>query len=147
MWFAELDADLAPQRAAEELAADLEELLLEIHAQLQEPTLTRYYYQLYPDQSGEAPAEPEGVSAGARARAETLVTAAQLQLMERAFVRLRLDDPRSREHERHAGWMNLFRQWSASSVFKRGYVRHRGIHGGRFRNFCGEVLGLPEVVE
>lgn len=43
-----------------------------------------------------------------------------------------------------SGWMNLFERWAKSEIFQRGYETHREIHGRRFRNFCTDVLELPE---
>lgn len=63
-----------------------------------------------------------------------------VQLMENAFLDLRLDD--FWDHPDNRGWAMLFMAWARSPVFRTVWRRTRRTFGIRFEYFCEERLGL-----
>lgn len=63
-----------------------------------------------------------------------------IQLMEDVFLDLRLDD--FYDHPDNSGWINLFRHWSWSNMFKVVWSISAANYGRRFRIFCKHHLGL-----
>jgi hypothetical protein len=66
----------------------------------------------------------------------------QLQLMERALLALRLDDPRNRGRRSNRGWMNLFRRWGQAETFQRMWAANIANYSSALQDFCHEDLGL-----
>jgi Patatin-like phospholipase len=64
-----------------------------------------------------------------------------IQLMEDAFLDLRLDD--FWEHPDNRGWAMLFTEWARSPLFRAIWVQTRRTFGIRFEYFCEQRLGLP----
>jgi len=64
-----------------------------------------------------------------------------IQLMEDAFLDLRLDD--FWEHPDNRGWAMLFTEWARSPLFREVWVGTRRTFGIRFEYFCEQRLGLP----
>jgi hypothetical protein len=63
-----------------------------------------------------------------------------LQLMENVYVDLNLQQ--EHEHPDNRGWMNLFRHWSWSGMFKVTYAVCCSMYGARFQTFCERNLNL-----
>ncbi len=63
-----------------------------------------------------------------------------LQLMEDVYMDLNLD--REYDNPDHAGWMNLFRHWAWSGMFRVTWTISGPTYGIRFANFCRERLEL-----
>jgi hypothetical protein len=63
-----------------------------------------------------------------------------LQLMENAY--LDLDFESEWQHPDNSGWLNLFRHWTWSSMFRVTWTIIAATYGGRFRAFCRQRLGL-----
>ncbi|HYH40665.1 MAG TPA: patatin-like phospholipase family protein [Burkholderiales bacterium] len=63
-----------------------------------------------------------------------------LTLMENVYVDLNLQQ--EHEHPDNRGWMNLFRQWSWSGMFKVTYAVCCSMYGARFQTFCERELKL-----
>ena len=63
-----------------------------------------------------------------------------IQLMEDAYLDLNLEA--DYDHPDNRGWMNLFRHWSWSGMFKATWAISVGIYGARFQNFCARRLDL-----
>jgi len=63
-----------------------------------------------------------------------------LQLMENVYVDLNLQQ--EHDHPDNRGWMNLFRQWSWSGMFKVTYAVCCSMYGARFQTFCERELKL-----
>jgi predicted acylesterase/phospholipase RssA len=63
-----------------------------------------------------------------------------IQLMEDAYIDLNLEE--DFDHPDNRGWMNLFRHWSWSGMFKATWAISAGIYGARFQSFCGRRLDL-----
>jgi hypothetical protein len=62
------------------------------------------------------------------------------QLMEDVYLDLNLED--EYDHPDNAGWINLFKHWSWSSMFRVNWAISASCYGSRFRNFCRYRLGL-----
>ncbi len=71
----------------------------------------------------------------------------QLQLMERALLALRLDDPRNRGRRSNRGWMNLFRRWGQVETFQRMWAANIANYSSALQDFCHEDLGLSLKAE
>ncbi len=69
-----------------------------------------------------------------------------IQLMENAYIDLNLE--REYDHPDNRGWMNIFRNWSWSGMFRAGWAVSAGTFGARFQSFCQRHLDLDvgEVV-
>jgi hypothetical protein len=63
-----------------------------------------------------------------------------LQLMENVYVDLNLQQEHA--HPDNRGWMNLFRHWSWSGMFKVTYAVSCSMYGARFQTFCERMLKL-----
>ena len=66
-----------------------------------------------------------------------------IQLMEEVYLDLDLEH--EAEHPDNAGWINLFKHWSWSSMFRVSWVVGASCYGARFRNFCRDRLGLDHA--
>lgn len=66
-----------------------------------------------------------------------------LQLMEAVYHDLDLEN--SREHPDNRGWMNMFRHWSWSPMFRIAWGASSPTYGTRFVTFCETRLGLPSL--
>ncbi|HET6488769.1 MAG TPA: patatin-like phospholipase family protein [Syntrophales bacterium] len=65
-----------------------------------------------------------------------------LQLMENVYIDLNLQD--EYDHPENRGWMNLFRHWSWSGMFRVTYASIFSTYGARFQQFCRNRLDLTE---
>jgi hypothetical protein len=63
-----------------------------------------------------------------------------LQLMEDVYLDLSLDE--ESEHPDNSGWMNLFRHWTWSAMFRATWLISASCYGTRFRSFCENRLEL-----
>ncbi len=63
-----------------------------------------------------------------------------LELMENVYIDLNLEE--ECEHPDNRGWMNLFRHWSWSGMFKVTYAICCSMLGARFQRFCERRLDL-----
>ncbi len=63
-----------------------------------------------------------------------------LQVMEDAYVDLNLDQ--DWDHPDNRGWMNLFKHWSWSGMFRLAWAVGRSTYGARFQSFCEYHLEL-----
>jgi hypothetical protein len=65
-----------------------------------------------------------------------------LQLMENVYLDLNLQN--EYDHPDNRGWMNLFRHWSWSGMFRVTYAVTFSTYGARFQQFCNRHLDLAE---
>jgi len=63
-----------------------------------------------------------------------------IQLMENVYLDLNLEHESS--HPDNRGWMNLFRHWAWSSMFRVTYAICASTYGARFQIFCENNLNL-----
>ncbi|MBX2870312.1 MAG: patatin-like phospholipase family protein [Acidiferrobacterales bacterium] len=63
-----------------------------------------------------------------------------MQLMENVFIDL--DLAHTHKHPDNRGWINLFKHWSWSGIFRLTYTLTISTFGARFQTFCSEVLDL-----
>jgi hypothetical protein len=63
-----------------------------------------------------------------------------IQMMEDVYTRLDLET--NFEHPDCQGWMNLFRHWSSSDIFRLAFAVLSCTFGGRFQSFCYKRLDL-----
>jgi hypothetical protein len=63
-----------------------------------------------------------------------------IQLMENVYLDLDLES--EWRHPDNSGWMNLFRHWTWSSMFRVTWAITAAMYGGRFRNFCRQRLDM-----
>jgi hypothetical protein len=76
-----------------------------------------------------------------------------LELMENVYIDLDLEE--ECDHPDNRGWMNLFRHWSWSGMFKVTYSICCAMLGARFQRFCerqldlwpGDVVAVSETVD
>ncbi len=63
-----------------------------------------------------------------------------IQLMENVYTDLHLEEEHA--HPDNRGWMNLFRHWSWSGMFRVTWAVCVATYGARFQQFCRRTLGL-----
>ena len=63
-----------------------------------------------------------------------------IQLMENVYIDLDLES--EHRHPDNRGWMNLFRHWAWSSMFRVTYAICASTFGARFQKFCEKNLNL-----
>jgi hypothetical protein len=63
-----------------------------------------------------------------------------IQLMEGVYVDLNLDQ--ENDHPDNRGWMNFFRHWSWSGMFRVTWAISAATYGARFQTFCQRHLDL-----
>ena len=63
-----------------------------------------------------------------------------IQLMENVYLDLKLEQ--EYDHPDTRGWMNLFKHWSWSGMFRVTWAISAGTYGLRFQSFCQRRLGL-----
>jgi hypothetical protein len=63
-----------------------------------------------------------------------------IQLMENVYLDLNLE--RDYDHPDNRGWMNLFKHWSWSGMFRITWAISASTYGTRFQAFCQQRLGL-----
>ncbi len=63
-----------------------------------------------------------------------------IQLMENVYLDLNLDHDYA--HPDHRGWMNLFKHWSWSGLFRATWAISAATYGHRFQAFCRRRLDL-----
>lgn len=63
-----------------------------------------------------------------------------IQLMEDVYHDLHLE--REYAHPDNRGWINLFKHWSWSRMFRVAWTVSAANSGARFQNFCERILGL-----
>jgi hypothetical protein len=64
-----------------------------------------------------------------------------IQLMENIYLDLGLEEDFG--HPDNRGWMNLFRHWSWSGMFRVTWAISASVYGARFQSFCRRRLDLP----
>lgn len=62
-----------------------------------------------------------------------------LRLMEDVYVDLNFHSRREQEHPENAGWMELFRSWSVTPLFRSTWKIAGNTYGARFRSFFEEL--------
>jgi len=94
---------------------------------------------LWRELTANGPSMPRGVPTD-----EELAACLSLfQLMENAFLALRLDDFWT--HPDNRGWTVLFSMWAKSPCFQEAWRSSRNVFGSRFVHFCHQRLGLKEL--
>ena len=68
-----------------------------------------------------------------------------LELMESVYLDLNLEEEHG--HPDNRGWMNLFRNWSWSTMFRVTYAICSATYGARFQTFCERRLDLSQSKE
>ncbi len=63
-----------------------------------------------------------------------------IQLMEDAHLDLHLEE--DFDHPDNRGWINLFKHWSWSGMFRVTWAMCAGTYGARFQTFCKDYLDL-----
>ena len=63
-----------------------------------------------------------------------------IQLMESVYFDLRLE--KEHAHPDNRGWMNLFKHWAWSGMFRATWAICASTYGARFQTFCRSNLGL-----
>jgi hypothetical protein len=96
---------------------------------------------LYPELGDPLKPDDPGASVpGDRAGAELNVISQMLQVMENAWLGLRLGQ--YYEHPLNRGWMTVFRRWTNSDAFSKYWPALRGQYGQEFVRFCENELKL-----
>jgi hypothetical protein len=63
-----------------------------------------------------------------------------IQLMENVYLDLNMEQEYA--HPDNRGWMNLFKRWSWSGMFRLTWAISASTYGARFQSFCERHLGL-----
>lgn len=140
-WFENLESDLRPRFHMEDTFIELQEQLSDLEREFFDPDVAEYTYQIYPEllaaQIGSPPAPTSEED-----RKIFHLGNLQMQLMENVYIALQLDKPRNREHHLNRGWMNLFRRWAQSPLFRQAWAVSIDTYSVGFQLFCEEALGL-----
>ena len=120
---------------------DLQETLLE------DGNLRHLSFNLYPElQPGGGSVDKTQIE---MRRAELHTVSIMLQVMENAWLGVRLDEFHA--HPLNRGWMNVFRRWTNSSILRNYWPMLRGEYSQDFVSFCETELNLdapePSVVQ
>ena len=113
--------------------------------------LWRLTLGIYPelDPAGEASARAEAEERGkagetdARIRAEVHVIAQMLQVMENAWLSLKLDV--NYAHPLNRGWMDIFHRWTSARPVREYWSLLRAEFGRGFVSFCEQQMRMGEV--
>jgi hypothetical protein len=110
-----------------------------------DPNLAAFSRSLYPELLHEAAPDEQGAAASEeerarRRRAELHLVCQMLQVMEDAWLSLRLEGYFA--YPMNRGWMNTFRRWAGSATFRRYWPGLRGEFGKDFVRFCEKELRL-----
>jgi hypothetical protein len=73
-------------------------------------------------------------------RAGFYMTYRMIKLMESVYIDLNLEE--EHDHPDNRGWMNLFRNWSWSGMFRVSWTVNAGTLGAGFQSFCNRHLNL-----
>jgi hypothetical protein len=73
-------------------------------------------------------------------RAGFYMTCQMIKLMENVYIDLNLE--KDHDHPDNRGWMNLFRNWSWSGMFRVSWAVSAGTLGAGFQSFCKRHLNL-----
>jgi hypothetical protein len=65
-----------------------------------------------------------------------------LQVMENVYLDLDLEN--TADHPVNAGWIEIFRMWARSDVFKDAWQRSAWTYGRNFQSFCNHLFGLTD---
>ena len=113
--------------------------------------LWRLTLSIYPelDPSGQVAARAEAAersevgAADARVRAEVHVIAQMLQVMENAWLSLKLDVHYA--HPLNRGWMDVFHRWTSAPTVREHWPLLRAEMGRDFVSFCEKQMRMGEV--
>src|SRR5262249_53933054 len=76
--------------------------------------------------------------------AELHVVSRMLQVMEDVWVGLQLDD--YADYPLYAGWLEVFRRWTGSRIFRRHWQTLKAEYSEGFVRFCNRLLEDKTVV-
>lgn len=122
-----------------------------------DPELSALDAELYPAWEGlrsNAGSAPKYQGATAPAAQKTLLEGSALRkcfyfcqelahLMESVYHDLNLEQLWN--HIDNRGWMNAFRQWGSSPLFRKAWVMGSPNYGSRYVAFCQQWLGFPQL--
>ncbi len=87
---------------------------------------------------------PNAAARGAQSTKELRVgfylCSSMVQLMENVYLDLDLEHEWA--HPDNRGWMNLFRHWASSQIFRQTWAVSAATYGARFQTFCQRQLSL-----
>ena len=146
-WIHDLESNLAPRMAAENLFLDLQADLARIEDQLQHEALAGYFYELNPQlaERGVGPPPPPASDDERRETERRLVqvVGSQLRLMENVYVSLDLERARNWENGGNRTWRRLLERWAAAPSFRDTFPTAIGQHRKDFADFCRRRLIGP----
>lgn len=105
--------------------------------------------EIYPEWESLTPDRPEPANKGpqwwlpgheAELRSAFYLCNSVIQLMESIYLELNLEQ--DHDHPDNRGWMNLFRHWSWSAMFRATWAISACNYGARFQGFCERRLGI-----
>jgi len=105
-----------------------------------EPALAVLSKDLYPELPPPTDKDLANVSESSRQRAELHAVAQMIQLMESAWINLRLKGHSDLPMDH--GWMNVFRRWTGTKAFHRLWPTMRSEFSPEFVEFCERQLHL-----
>ena len=107
----------------------------------EDKSLAGLIHDVYPELPPAAPNPAPNPAPGGDEHVELLALYQQLDVMERAWLGIRLGT--HYDHPINRGWMNAFRRWSSSATFHKVWPVIRGEFGKGFVRFCERALNLP----
>jgi hypothetical protein len=112
-----------------------------------DPDLAFLDAQIYPEwqrlnaqAAGPAPTQLWLPTQPAELRAGFYFCNSLIQLMESVYLDLRL--AQEHDHPDNRGWMNLFKHWAWSGMFRATWAICVSTYGARFQTFCSAYLGI-----
>lgn len=138
----------APARASKGTAVNYSRRLDLVYERLRKtPELAYLDRQFYPElrvlETGDPPTTAQALRLpedSAQFREGFYICNALLQLMEDVYLDLDLED--DWDHPNNAGWMNLFKHWSWTPIFRATWSICAATFSNRFQNFCEQRLQM-----
>lgn len=130
-----------PPGIQESFLGQTEGLLSIDQALREDPGLADYDIETYPELVSVLHMDPKSVKP-TDVRATLHLISSQVQLMENVFLGLRLAEHYA--HPLNRGWMNLFRRWATTSMFRRCWPIICGTFSRAFVEFAECHLYVPQ---
>ncbi len=98
--------------------------------------------QLMAGRELETPVELWLPADAAKVRAGFYLCNRVIELMESVYHDLNLEDEKEKNHPDNRGWINLFRRWGWSGMFRVTWAISAGNFGAKFQSFCEHDLRM-----
>ena len=123
----------------------LEKLYRTLRKDISLRAMDPYLFPGWPDRPLSSAAAGPGGPLNSDFRACFYFAQEQIQLMEAVYIDLELEH--NHRHPDNRGWINMFRQWGWSPVFRIAWSLSAQTRGARFVRFCESRLRIPSIVD